>query len=272
MRSLPLLGIAVAVAAQTLACGSPQGLVLLDVTSTVEFNGVRLTVRANDAREVSYENVHLQDQTAFQIGMYLPSDIHGTVTLTGEVHEGDCLRGTGTSTAMGIVPARPRRLRSGHRAGHGRLRAGRGRPRRRGRRGAGQAAPGPGEAAARSPKSAALAVAVDAAGAGRRRHGRRSGGDAGGGDMADARAVVPRDRLASVGAAGWRSRWDGGRGGMAAAAGTGGVAGAGGPGGMSGKGGTPGAGGGVGGAGGQVSPPPTSIQIVAQCQTERRTR
>jgi hypothetical protein len=251
MRSLPLLGIAVVVAAQALACRSPQGLVLLDVTSTVEFTDVRLTVRANDALEVSYDHVDLHEQTPFQIGVYLPSDVHGSITLKGEVREGDCLRGTGTQTALGIssgktsdvfglviAPGAADLCMPGA-GGHG------------GEVGGAAGSSGPGGSGGQEPAAGGAGGETSPGQGGSPGEGGASGGGQGGG---------------LGGGTGGRA----GRGGIGGRGGAGGVAGGAGPGGMSGKAGTPGDGGSVGGAGGQVSPPPPSIQIVAQCQTETR--
>jgi hypothetical protein len=85
------------------SCDDPRALVLVDVSASVEFTDVRLTVHANQSTTVSFDHVHLDASTVYPIGLYLPSDVAGTVDLEAEVVEGDCVSGTGHATATGVA-------------------------------------------------------------------------------------------------------------------------------------------------------------------------
>jgi hypothetical protein len=240
-----------------LSCGATKGLVLLDVTSTVRFDDVRLTVRANDAIEVSYENVSLDEQTPLKLGLYLPADVHGTVTLTGEVHEGDCVRGRGTRTATGIVSGKTSEAFGLV------IEPGAADSCSSGAGGGGEGGAVSGAAGSEAPGGRGSEPETGGAG-GAPGEGGSSGvaGDPGGGG-GSAGASGTGGAVGSAGAGG-----RGGRGGAAGLGGRAGGAGLAGRGGSGGRAGTPGGGGSAGVAGGPASPPPTGLQIVAQCQTD----
>src|SRR4051795_3429172 len=99
--------VAAAVVVPVLSCGQ-RSLVLLDVRASTAFQdpavllNVRLSVTANDDVSTRYPRIHLQRTPAYQIGMYLPSDMTGTVTFHATVDNGDCIIGTGTVVATGV--------------------------------------------------------------------------------------------------------------------------------------------------------------------------
>ena len=95
------IGIGAAALTALLSCGGQRALVLLDVTADSELDDVLLTVSAGQST-ASYAHVHLNEHVAYQIGMYLPSDVSGTVELHAEADDGVCVRGTGTATATGL--------------------------------------------------------------------------------------------------------------------------------------------------------------------------
>ncbi len=93
-----LLAAAVAVV-PILSCGR-RSLVLMDVkvSGTTTFSDATLVIDANDDQKTTFDGVVL-NQAGFRAGVYLPSDMTGTVTFKAEVDEGNCIVGTGTVTA-----------------------------------------------------------------------------------------------------------------------------------------------------------------------------
>ena len=57
---------------------------------------------ANRDVTTRFSHAHLLAGGTYQIGMYLPSDMTGTVTFVAEVDNGDCVFGTGMATATGV--------------------------------------------------------------------------------------------------------------------------------------------------------------------------
>jgi hypothetical protein len=104
-QRLALVGAAAIVPA--LSCGQ-RSLVLIDVKASGTFPNPNLLlnaglqVTANRQVTTHFSQVHLQTGVAYQIGMYLPSDMNGTVTFVADVDNGDCVFGTGMATATGV--------------------------------------------------------------------------------------------------------------------------------------------------------------------------
>src|SRR4051812_26925458 len=104
-QKLGLLAAAVIVPA--LSCGQ-RSLVLIDVKASTAFTDpsvladVGIAVTANRDVTTRFSHAHLLAGGTYQIGMYLPSDMTGTVTFVAEVDNGDCVFATGMATATGV--------------------------------------------------------------------------------------------------------------------------------------------------------------------------
>jgi hypothetical protein len=90
-----------------LSCGQ-RSLVLLDVRASTAFadptalQDVRLTVVANHEVTTRYPRIRLLTSSSYQIGMYLPSDMTGTVTFEATIDDGRCVIGAGSAVATGV--------------------------------------------------------------------------------------------------------------------------------------------------------------------------
>ncbi|HXU01191.1 MAG TPA: hypothetical protein VN903_09375, partial [Polyangia bacterium] len=99
--------VAAAVIVPALSCGQ-RSLVLIDVRASSDFTnptvllGVGMSLTANDDVTTRFSNVRLRTDGAFQIGMYLPSDMNGTVTFKASVDNGHCTLGMGTTSVTGV--------------------------------------------------------------------------------------------------------------------------------------------------------------------------
>src|SRR5262245_58165617 len=89
------------------SCGQ-RSLVLLDVRASTAFTNpavlqdVRLTVVANHQVTTRYPRIRLSTTSSYEIGMYLPSDMTGTVSFEATIDDGNCIIGAGTATANGV--------------------------------------------------------------------------------------------------------------------------------------------------------------------------
>src|SRR5689334_7658970 len=98
---------AAAVVVPALSCGQ-RSLVLLDVKASPLFSDqsvllqVQLTLTANRDVTTRYPQVRLSTDVAYQIGMYLPSDMSGTVTFDATIDNHVCKLGTGTAIATNV--------------------------------------------------------------------------------------------------------------------------------------------------------------------------
>ncbi len=101
-RSLQLASLSLLAAALALGSCSARSLVPMDVTGSVEFTDVRLVITANAAATTTFAHVHLVTATAYRIGVYLPSDLSGTVDFDAEVDDGVCIRGKGSTKVTGV--------------------------------------------------------------------------------------------------------------------------------------------------------------------------
>ena len=63
---------------------------------------VGISVTANRDVTTRFSHAHLLAGGTYQIGMYLPSDMTGTVTFVAEVDNGECVFATGMATATGV--------------------------------------------------------------------------------------------------------------------------------------------------------------------------
>ncbi|HVY38654.1 MAG TPA: hypothetical protein VHM31_11985, partial [Polyangia bacterium] len=104
--SLCVLG---AVAAFVIVSCSERSLVVMDVKSSdgsVAFAGVTLLVRAGREQQTRFDGVHFDSSKAYRAGVYLSSDVSGTITLTAEVDDPvqNCKVGTGSVTASNVSP------------------------------------------------------------------------------------------------------------------------------------------------------------------------
>jgi hypothetical protein len=88
-------------AASALSC-SHRSLVLIDVTGSEPFTGVRLTVTAGNTVTQTWSDASFDQTNAYKIGIYLPSDMSGTVGLVGRADDGTCVLGNGTASAMNV--------------------------------------------------------------------------------------------------------------------------------------------------------------------------
>jgi hypothetical protein len=99
--------LAAAVIVPGLSCGQ-RSLVLIDVKASNTFEDpsvlgdVGISVTANRDVTTRFSHAHLLAGGTYQIGMYLPSDMTGTVTFVAEVDNGDCVFATGMATATGV--------------------------------------------------------------------------------------------------------------------------------------------------------------------------
>ena len=107
MKRWRTLALAAAIIVPALSCGQ-RSLVLIDVKASNTFTDptvlldVRLVVTANRNVTTRFSPVRLQTERPYQIGMYLPSDMSGTVSFEATVDNGDCILGTGTAVATGV--------------------------------------------------------------------------------------------------------------------------------------------------------------------------
>src|SRR5262245_3618817 len=110
MKRLQKIGLAAAaVIVPALSCGQ-RSLVLLDVKASTLFQdpaallSVQLQVTANHDLTTHFPRVRLQTSAPYRIGMYLPSDMTGTVTFDGQVIDADgkCIIGIGSTVADGV--------------------------------------------------------------------------------------------------------------------------------------------------------------------------
>jgi hypothetical protein len=108
MKRWQKLGLwAAAVIVPALSCGQ-RSLVLLDVKASTAFQDpnvladVGISVTANRDVTTRFSHAHLLAGGTYQIGMYLPSDMTGTVTFVAEVDNGECVFATGMATATGV--------------------------------------------------------------------------------------------------------------------------------------------------------------------------
>jgi hypothetical protein len=98
---------AVAVIVPALSCGQ-RSLVLLDVKASTAFTdpgvllGVQLTVTANKDLTTRFHKIRLQSDMPFQIGVYLPSDMTGTVNFDATIDNGSCTIGAGMAVENGV--------------------------------------------------------------------------------------------------------------------------------------------------------------------------
>ena len=88
-------------AASALSC-SHRSLVLIDVTGSELFSGVTVTVTAGNSVTQRWTGASFDQTNAFKIGIYLPSDMSGTVGLVGMADDGHCVLGNGTADAMNV--------------------------------------------------------------------------------------------------------------------------------------------------------------------------
>jgi hypothetical protein len=101
------LALAAAIIVPALSCGQ-RSLVLLDVKASNTFTDptvlldVGLVITANRNVTTRFSPVRLQTARPYQIGMYLPSDMSGTVSFEAQVDNGDCILGTGTAVATDV--------------------------------------------------------------------------------------------------------------------------------------------------------------------------
>jgi hypothetical protein len=79
-----------------------RALVAIDVTGSVAFHDVMLTVVADGAVTKQFAHASLDPTNVFKIGVYLPSGITGTVDITAMVDDGTCVRGTGAAQASDV--------------------------------------------------------------------------------------------------------------------------------------------------------------------------
>jgi hypothetical protein len=99
--------LAAAVIVPALSCGQ-RSLVLIDLKASTAFQDpnvladVGISVTANRDVTTRFSHAHLLAGGTYQIGMYLPSDMTGTVTFVAEVDNGDCVFATGMATATGV--------------------------------------------------------------------------------------------------------------------------------------------------------------------------
>src|SRR5262249_21391526 len=90
-----------------LSCGQ-RSLVLIDVKASPLFSDpsvllrVQLTLTANRDLTTRFPQIRLATDMPYEIGMYLPSDMTGTVTFDGQIDNGVCKLGTGTTVANGV--------------------------------------------------------------------------------------------------------------------------------------------------------------------------
>src|SRR5215468_11268726 len=106
-QQIGLAGAAAMAIVPALSCGQ-RSLVLLDVKASTAFQdpavllSVQLSVTANHDLTTRFPRVRLQTGSPYRIGMYLPSDMTGTVTFDGKIDDGNCIIGTGTAVADGV--------------------------------------------------------------------------------------------------------------------------------------------------------------------------
>src|SRR5437764_1656047 len=98
---------AAAVIVPALSCGQ-RSLVLIDVKASTAFTNpslllsVQLTLIANRDVTTRFPQIRLGTDTPYRIGMYLPSDMTGTVTFDASIDNGSCTIGTGTVVANDV--------------------------------------------------------------------------------------------------------------------------------------------------------------------------
>ena len=96
-----LLVFAAAIAAIIAACGS-RSLVAIDVTGKQAFVDVTLIVTANGKVMKEFPHASFDMTNVYRIGVYLPSDMTGTVNLAATADDGTCVRGTGSAQALDV--------------------------------------------------------------------------------------------------------------------------------------------------------------------------
>ncbi|HVV17569.1 MAG TPA: hypothetical protein VHH90_10225 [Polyangia bacterium] len=104
--SLCLFGV---VAAFVIVSCSERSLVVMDVKSangSIAFADVDLLVRAGVQQQTRFDNVSFDSAKAFRAGVYLSSDVSGTITLNAEVDDPvkNCKVGMGSVTASNVSP------------------------------------------------------------------------------------------------------------------------------------------------------------------------
>jgi hypothetical protein len=100
-RWLVLVALAGALSATGMACGR-RSLVAIDVTGSVAFTNVMLTVMVHDSVKREFPGATFDATNAFKIGVYLSPDVSGTVDITATVDDGVCVRGTGAAQAVDV--------------------------------------------------------------------------------------------------------------------------------------------------------------------------
>ena len=98
-----------AVAAFVIVSCSERSLVVMDVKSangSIAFTDVTLLVRAGLQQQTRFDKIHFDSAKAYRAGVYLPSDVSGTVTLTAEVDDPaqNCKVGIGSLAAGNVSP------------------------------------------------------------------------------------------------------------------------------------------------------------------------
>jgi hypothetical protein len=63
---------------------------------------VRLTVTANRNLTTRFPTARLSTARPYQIGVYLPAEMTGTVTFDATIDDGNCVWGTGSAVATGV--------------------------------------------------------------------------------------------------------------------------------------------------------------------------
>jgi hypothetical protein len=99
--------IAAAAVVPVLSCGQ-RSLVLIDVRASTAFTDptvlleVHLAVTANRDVSTRFSPVRLRTDRAYAIGIYLPSDMSGSVMFEAKIDDGQCVIGAGSATATGV--------------------------------------------------------------------------------------------------------------------------------------------------------------------------
>src|SRR5215471_4068559 len=99
MRRLAFL--ALVVIAGMLACGE-RSLVAIDVSGDQKFTDVRLTIMADGSVMKEFPHATFDQTNVYRIGVYMPADVSGVVSLEGTADDGTCVKGRGTAQATGV--------------------------------------------------------------------------------------------------------------------------------------------------------------------------